>query len=127
MTTTDRYERIRKALEMGATPGPWRVLGITSMGSGRGYYYVTTTDDTVICDLRDRPLGDAHLIAACDPDTIRALLDERDELRGEADSQAERDRILGARVREIARQHDARLDPYGFARAVMRAMEDSDG
>lgn len=100
MTPTDRYERIRKALEMGATPGPWRVLGITSMGSGRGYYYVTTTDDTVICDLRDRPLGDAHLIAACDPDTIRALLDECDELRREV---AEWKGIAVAQSAEIER------------------------
>lgn len=30
----------------------------------------------------------------------------------EEDRQAERDRILGARVREIASQHDARLDMY---------------
>ena len=37
-------------------------------------------DDTIICDLRDRPPGDAHLIAACDPDTIRELLAERDQL-----------------------------------------------
>ena len=44
----------------------------------------------------------------------------------EEDRQEERDRILGARVREIARQHDARLDPYGFARAVMQSMEESD-
>ena len=50
-----------------------------------GAYYgsVTTTDDTIICDLRDRPPGDAHLIAACDPDTIRELLAERDGLAAE--------------------------------------------
>lgn len=51
--------------------------------------------------------------------TLRARVAELEE-----DRQAERDRILGVRVREIARQHDARLDPYGFARAVMRAMEE---
>ena len=76
----DRYEKIRKALAMNPTPGPWRVAGITSVGSGMGYYSVATTDDTIICDLRDRPSGDAHLIAACDPDTIRVLLAERDQL-----------------------------------------------
>ena len=50
-----------------------------------GYGSVTTTDDTIICDLRNRPSGDAHLIAACDPDTIRDLLEERDALKAEND------------------------------------------
>jgi hypothetical protein len=77
---TDRYERIRDALKMGPTPGPWRFAGITSVGSGMGYYSVATTDDTIICTLRGRPSGDAHLIAACDPDTIRELLRQRDEM-----------------------------------------------
>ena len=53
---TDRYERIRKALAKWPTQGPW---GATH--------------------------GDAYLIAACDPDTIRALLEERDALRAELD------------------------------------------
>jgi len=77
---TDRYARIRKALAMGPTPGPWLVVAIVSAWPDIGYGSVTTTDDTIICDLRDRPYADAHLIAACDPDTIRALLEERDQL-----------------------------------------------
>ena len=78
---TDRYERIRKALAMGPTPGPWRFGGILWAGSSMGCYSVVNTDNTIICNLRDRPSGDAHLIAACDPDTIRELLEERDALR----------------------------------------------
>lgn len=77
---TDRYEKIRKALAMGPTPGPWHFGGIIWVGSSTGYYHVVNTDNTIICSLRDRPSGDAHLIAACDPDTIRALLAERDQL-----------------------------------------------
>lgn len=38
----------------------------------------------------------------------------------------ERDARLGARVREIASQHDEHHDLYGFTRAVMRAMEEID-
>nr|PZN76096.1 MAG: hypothetical protein DIU57_17710 [Pseudomonadota bacterium] len=78
--SNDRYANIRKALEMGPTPGPWHVVGITSVLSDMGYYSVATIDDTIICSLHDRPSGDAHLIAACDPDTIRELLAERDAL-----------------------------------------------
>lgn len=90
---TDRYARLREALAMGPTQGPWGVAGITSVGSGMGYYSVATTDDTIICTLRDRPSGDAHLIAACDPDTIRELLEERDALAAKVASyeRAERD------------------------------------
>ena len=53
-------------------------------------------------------------------------------LRERCAQEAKRDRILGARVREIARQHTARsyaagLDLCGFVWEVMRAMEESDG
>ena len=78
---TDRYERIRSALEMGPTPGPWRFGEILWVGSSMDNYSVVNTDNTIICNLRDCPSGDAHLIAACDPDTIRELLEERDALR----------------------------------------------
>jgi hypothetical protein len=73
--SNDRYEEIRKALAMGPTPGPW--LG-------------RTTQDVN---------ADASFIAACDPDTIRALLDERDGLAAENEAlreEVERLRTDGA-------------------------------
>ena len=80
---TDRYERIREALNMGPTSGPWGFDGIASAETGLGYYSVANADDTIICSLRHRPSGDARLIASCDPDTIRELLAERDTLSAE--------------------------------------------
>ena len=77
---TDRYERIRAALAMGPTPGPWaacRTNSGTFVKSERlaGYFvevrHCRTTQDVN---------ADAGFIAACDPDTIRALLEERDAL-----------------------------------------------
>ena len=105
----DRYQKIRDALAMGPTPGPRRVLEIISVvGSDMGFCSVATADDTIICDLRDRPLGDAYLVAACDPDTIRALLAERDQLAAALEAaQAERDVMREALRREA--EAEARL------------------
>lgn len=99
---TDRYQKIRDALEMEPTQGPWRVI------DGDSYPFVTVAlpenegrrwNDPVVCALYEDVTADdwvgwgreleyfpnAHanavFIAACDPDTIRALLDERDALR----------------------------------------------
>lgn len=98
---TDRYKNIRKALEMKPTPGPRRVI------DGDSYPYVTVAlpenegrrwNDPIICTLHEdvtpedyigfgallhafpNARANAALIAACDPDTIRKLLAENDEL-----------------------------------------------
>lgn len=103
---TDRYQEIRDALAMEPTPGPRRVI------DGDSYPYVTVAlpenegrrwNDPIICTLYEDVTPDdyigfgeclqtfpnaranAALIAACDPDTIRALLEERDALKAEND------------------------------------------
>ena len=108
---TDRYQEIRDALAMEPTPGPRRVI------DGNSYSYVTVAlpenegrrwDDPIICTLYEDVTPDdyvgfgerlqtfpnaranAALIAACDPDTIRALLEERDALK------ADNDRLMAA-------------------------------
>lgn len=104
---TDRYEKIRKALEMGPTPGPWKVgdqnghCGI-SIGSddalvAAAYLRLITSrakwgEERFAMPENQEAVANATLIAACDPDTIRALLKERDALlaaQGEAKTRAE--------------------------------------
>ena len=82
---TDRYEKIRKALEMGPTPGPWLVCPTNSgtfVKSERVSGYLAEVRH---CRTTQDVKADAHLIAACDPDTIRALLDEIEALRAEVE------------------------------------------
>lgn len=79
---TDRYENIRKALAMGPTPGPWEIRdGRTdTVENAQGY---------PVCTVHYHPherYGHgtrAAYIAACDPDTTRELLAERDALAAE--------------------------------------------
>lgn len=77
---TDRYERIRQALATRPTPGPWaacRTNSGTFVKSERlAGYFVEVRHCRTAQDVN----ADAHLIASCDPDTIRALLEERDAL-----------------------------------------------
>lgn len=74
----DRYEKIRRALAMGPTPGPWYL-------NGEGVRALVRDANGVIVAVRHRMPGhknetNMRLIAACDPDTIRELLAERDQL-----------------------------------------------
>lgn len=84
MTTekmTDRYEKIRQALAMGPTPGPW-AAGKNNLAVN--FRFVTDRRGNVIayCDKsKNEALANASFIAACEPDTAQALLDERDALR----------------------------------------------
>ena len=85
---TDRYEKIRTALEMGPTPGEWYWSDAYPTQDGRKTWSLIGDGGFGIlsCDGDENSpqsvnLADAELIAACDPDTIRALLEERDALR----------------------------------------------
>jgi len=82
---TNRYGKIRKALKMRPTPGPWLVCptnGGTFVKSEQfPGYFVEVRHFRPAQDVN----ADAHLIAACDPDTIRELLEERDALAAEVE------------------------------------------
>ena len=80
---TDRYERIRAALAMGPTPGPWKWWE-----EDAGYCCVNPRDGGLLiakCDVRNpfshEQRANAALIAACDPNTIKSLLEENEVLR----------------------------------------------
>ena len=77
---TDRYENIRRALAMGPTPGPWAVCPTNSGTFVKSTQVAGYFVEVRRCRAAQSVNADAHLIAACDPDTIRALLEERDAL-----------------------------------------------
>lgn len=96
-----RYEKIRKALTMGPPAGPWRCEHETGGGhdcwmiysgdwpkSGGIVGYYTHTGPRHIPYVRHNleAVAIAHYIAACDPDTIRTLLEERDALAAELEA-----------------------------------------
>lgn len=79
----DRYQKIRDALAMGPTPGPWLFCPTNSgtfVKSERVSGYLAEVRH---CRTTQDVNADASFIAACDPGTIRALLDERDALAAE--------------------------------------------
>src|SRR5690606_22686472 len=92
---TDRYENIRKALTMGPTRGPWdgddnSVSRLWSNGSVGIREYIALPDSAE--DSEPNP-ADMHWIAACDPDTILALLEERDSQQAEIERLREQLRL----------------------------------
>jgi len=89
---TDRYERIRKALEMEPTPGPWVPKELPRDMQRDGYRFSISRGGLGwwIAKVTHEANGgsgaaNAALIAACDPDTIRELLEERDALAAEVE------------------------------------------
>ena len=92
---TDRYERIRQALAMEPASGSW-MQGID--------------EDAAFAMFCCQSAAEAAFITACDPDTIRSLLDERDALAAEVERLAEMLRELetsGAWSRALRLADDA--------------------
>jgi hypothetical protein len=116
---TERYEKIRKALEMGPTPGPWaacRTNSGTFVKSTRlaGYFV-----EVRHCRAAQNVDADAHLIAACDPDTIRELLDERDALAAKVERlRADRDSWEQQASDRVADWHAEHLRAERLAEAL---------
>src|SRR5690606_15234871 len=82
---TDRYQEIRDALAMGPTPGPRRAVEQSVIGpQDLSILFAKVTFSVGINGSHSVPIeeaiANAALAAACDPDTIRALLAERDQL-----------------------------------------------
>lgn len=141
MNIDDRYEKIRKALELGPTPGPWD--GIQNDGSGwTDIYQISNRYATPIVyvppyivieehgigevwkESKDETIANAKHVAACDPDTIRELLAERDALAAKVE------RLRGALKSEIEkavqkwgdlRNDDATRRGVAFAADILRA------
>lgn len=105
---TDRYQKIRDALAMGPTPGPWYHGAKNGQHKYCVYDKVYWTDEygrhgetpnMVVCvSPDDGKYANAAHIAACDPDTIRQLLAERDVLAAEVERLAEALRELEERA-----------------------------
>lgn len=92
---TDRYQAIRDALA--SFPAGWGealtqirksdIDGIVEIGANDedGRFFELLCIDTDRYGYSDEAMLIAELIVSCNPDTIRALLEERDALRKEVD------------------------------------------
>ena len=81
----DRFQSIRDALAMGPTPGPRRAVERSVIGPhDLRILSANVTFSVGINGSHSVPIeeavANATLAAACDPDTIRELLRQRDEL-----------------------------------------------
>ena len=94
MTNTTAHQaaaRIREALEAGPTPGPWLYRGKSNSfhkppPEGTQYVYgdFILTVGSDYDDEKPETQANIDYIAACSPDSLRALLAERDELAKDA-------------------------------------------
>lgn len=83
----DRFARMRE-LASKATPGPWKF---------DGWFRVRSADGLVVAVCDPQTGEDCHYLAACDPATILALLNDRDAMRAQIEKLAW---ALGEELRE---------------------------
>jgi len=140
MNTTDRYVKIRKALEMGPTPGSrevfdlgmWDVEVRSSSTSGticqvnnKGTLFRASEDGADrVGRSQGRLLSDAFFIAACDPDTIRELLAERDALAAENERLREDRARFPDRPDDIGRMIEAHIGNLKAGKKSAEALAD---
>ena len=79
---SDKYAELRAALAAGPTPGPYRQSEHTPqrVDTGEGAINIGWACNVDNGARESRAEATAALIAACEPDTIRELLAERDQL-----------------------------------------------
>ena len=104
---SDKFQAIRDALAMGPTPGPRRAVEQSVIGPhDLRILHANVTFSVGVNGshsvLIEEAVANATLAAACDPDTIRELIRQRDELlvlvhdyRGIAEFLARRDAAAG--------------------------------
>ncbi len=143
---TDRYQALRDAIEAVPTPGPRSTKGPSRPGPEApdgGDFAVTDRDGEIIAEAfrrvgRDedavRPAAaNAALMAAADPDTIRALLGERDALREALEwYSAQAKRMGNAAIRQdsqamLAMMKEIAVDYGGRARKALNPQVDTTG
>jgi len=91
---SDRFQSIRDALVMGPTPGPRKAVEQSVIGphdlrilSANVTWSVGVNGSHSVPI--EEAIANATLAAACDPDTIRELLAERDALRDALETMVE--------------------------------------
>lgn len=84
----DKYQTLRTALKAGPTPGPWRQhtyriglqTGHAGISSPTHCLFAQVVNEIHWDKVIEPDPANANYITACDPDTISALLQERDGL-----------------------------------------------
>lgn len=131
---TNKYEALRAALAAGPTPGPWSACGSAGyIQAGEGHPRHTILAVAYGHDGNHQfnapgSRENGKYIAAAHPETIRALLAERDALVDTANDQARANDLLSEREAGLLAQHErdsATLRRYAQQRDDLRKERDA--